>query len=63
MALTLKVSETSWAELNEARDDYRSYIADPYPAGSQEDTDCLIERLLELADKAEALFRSASVER
>lgn len=63
MAVTLKVSDTAWAEFNEARTDYQSYLADPYPAGSQEDTDCLLERLLELADKADALFSSAAVER
>jgi hypothetical protein len=63
MAVTLKVSDTAWAEFTEARSDYRSYLADPYPAGSQEDNDCLLERLMELADKADALFGSASVER
>ena len=48
----LKVASS---EFDEARLDYESYLADPYPAGSQEDTDCMFERLLELADKSRAL--------
>jgi len=63
MTVTLKVSDTSWAQFTEARNDYQAYLADPYTSGSQEDTDCLIERLIELADRADALIRSASVER
>ena len=42
----------AWFEFKEARSDYESYLADPYTAGSQEDTDCILERLLELADTA-----------
>jgi hypothetical protein len=63
MAVTITVSDSSWAQFNEARNDYQSYQADPYTSGSQEDTDCLLERLIELADKADALIRSASVGR
>jgi hypothetical protein len=63
MAVTITVSDSSWAQFNEARNDYRSYQADPYTSGSQEDIDCLFERLIELADKADALIRSASVGR
>ena len=44
-----------WAEFNEAREAYESYLADPYVAGSDEDTDCTLEHLVELADKSIAL--------
>lgn len=43
------------AEFNEAKEDYKSYLADPYVAGSDEDNDSILELLLDMADRAIAL--------
>jgi hypothetical protein len=48
--------KVAWSQFNEARSGYESYLADPYTAGSDEDNDCMMDHLLELADKAIALF-------
>jgi hypothetical protein len=53
----------AWSEFTEARIDYENYLADPYVVGSDEDNDCMLERLLELADKATALFDVLKVDR
>jgi hypothetical protein len=47
-----------WDDFNEAREAYNSYLADPYVVGSDEDTDCVLEHLLELSDAAVRLIDS-----